>query len=227
MTNQHTSQDDFFLNDEGDAYFQRNKKKLLNLKKETDLIYSSLVSLGLKPNSVLEIGCANGFRLNWLYEKFKCYCMGIEPSSNAIEDGRKKYPNVIFEKATFDILGNISTKFDVIILGFFVYLVPREKLFKLAYLVDSHLENGGYVISLDFFSKTPIVNNYTHRDGISSFKFDLSQMFLWNPQYVEVFRHVKNHNLTEFSGDQNESIAVTILRKNDIISSYVRQATKR
>lgn len=216
-----TPQDEFFVNGEGDEYFKRHQNWLTSVNKETDLVYSSLVSLDLKPNSILEIGCANGFRLNWLYEKFGCYCMGIDPSSNAIKDGRKKYPEIIFEKATFDTLENIAKKFDIIILGFFVYLIPREKLFKLAYLVDSHLENDGYITSFDFYSKIPIVNEYKHKDDILSFKFDLPQMFSWNPQYVEIFRHVKNHDLSEFSGDQNESIAVTILRKNNIISSYV------
>jgi len=216
-----TPQDEFFVNGEGDEYFKRHQNWLTSVNKETDLVYSSLVSLDLKPNSILEIGCANGFRLNWLYEKFGCYCMGIDPSSNAIKDGRKKYPEIIFEKATFDTLENIAKKFDIIILGFFVYLIPREKLFKLAYLVDSHLENDGYITSYDFYSKIPIVNEYKYKDDILSFKFDLPQMFSWNPQYVEIFRHVKNHDLSEFSGDQNESIAVTILRKNNIISSYV------
>ena len=99
--------------------------------------------------------------------------------------------------------------------------MPREKLFKLAYEVDGHLEEAGYVIGLDFSTKFPIMNEYKHHKDIYSFKFDLAKMFVWNPQYMEVFKQIMNHDGKPFSGDQNEAIGVTILRKNSVSSSYV------
>lgn len=119
------------------------------------------------------------------------------------------------------MLEKIESFFNIIILGFFVYLLPREKLFKLAYEVDRHLEEGGYVVGLDFNTKFPIMNRYAHLKDIYSFKFDLAKMFTWNPQYMEVFKQIINHDEKPFLGNQDEVIGCTILRKNSISQSYM------
>ena len=116
--NESRLQDDYFLKGEGDAYFNR-KLRMSNVQKEDDLIFSSIARMKIKPKSVLEIGCANGFRLNWLYQDFKCDAIGIEPSKQAVDDGNEKFPNVKLQVGTFDILESIKSSFDTIILGFF------------------------------------------------------------------------------------------------------------
>lgn len=73
-------QDDYFLKGEADAYFNRNSRKLSNVKKDEDFIFSSIVRMNIKPKTVLEVGCANGFRLNWLNQDYNCRVVGIEPS---------------------------------------------------------------------------------------------------------------------------------------------------
>lgn len=214
-------QDDYFLKGEADAYFNRNSRKLSNVKKDEDFIFSSIVRMNIKPKTVLEVGCANGFRLNWLNQDYNCRVVGIEPSKQAVEDGNKKFPNIELKIGTSDMLEKIESFFNIIILGFFVYLLPREKLFKLAYEVDRHLEEGVYVVGLDFNTKFPIMNRYAHLKDIYSFKFDLAKMFTWNPQYMEVFKQIINHDEKPFLGNQDEVIGCTILRKNSISQSYM------
>jgi hypothetical protein len=52
-------------------------------------------------------------------------------------------------------------------------------------------------------------------------KFDLAKMFTWNPQYMEVFKQIMNHDGKPFSGSQDEAMGCTILRKNSVLQSYV------
>ena len=46
---------------------------------------------GVTPKKVLEIGCSNGFRLDYIKNKFngECECFGLEPSEDAIKDAEK------------------------------------------------------------------------------------------------------------------------------------------
>ena len=143
-------QDDLFLKGESDKYFQRNFDKIINATRKTDDFYSSFLKINVKPKSVLELGCANGFRLNWFKEDFNCDCLGIEPSALAIDDGRKRFSNITFEKGIFDKIEKTQRTFDLILLGFFLAWTPREKLFKLAFEVDRHLSNKGFIGIRDF-----------------------------------------------------------------------------
>jgi len=216
-------QDDLFLKGESNKYFQRNFDKIINTTRKTDDFYSSFLKMNVKPKSVLELGCANGFRLSWFKEDFNCDCLGIESSTLAIADGRQRFPNITLEHGTFQRIEKTKRTFDLILLGFFIYLIPREKLFKLSFEVDSHLSNNGFIGILDFTSKIPLENEYKHLKGVNSYKFNPTQMFDWNPQYSEVFRYVKNHDGGTFDGDQNNSTVISFIHKNSISNSYIHQ----
>lgn len=59
------SQKNIFMISEGDSYYNRNRDKLLELDKliSNDYILIGLRALSLSIQSVLEIGCSNGWRL--------------------------------------------------------------------------------------------------------------------------------------------------------------------
>ena len=70
------SQKNIFLENEGDNWFERNKNIS---KKEDDEIVKIIDYLELKYNSLLEIGCSTGYRLNLLKSDNKDL-YGIDPS---------------------------------------------------------------------------------------------------------------------------------------------------
>lgn len=55
----------------------------------------------------------------------------------------------------------------------------------------------------------------------------LIKIFDLNRRYMKMIKQIMNHDGTPFSGNQNESINVTIFRKNSISSSYINPRTEQ
>ena len=122
------SQKNIFLENEGDNWFERNKNIS---KKEDDEIVKIIDYLELKYNSLLEIGCSTGYRLNLLKSDNKDL-YGIDPSAKAIEYGLKNYKNLKLSQGTADSLNFESDKFEIVVFGFCLYLTDNEDLFDIA-----------------------------------------------------------------------------------------------
>jgi hypothetical protein len=210
------------LLDEANNWFSRNKEKIENKTRIDDIAYQSFLSTKFIPKNVLEIGCSNGYRLDWFSKDFECDCYGIDLSSEAISDGQKKFPLLDLQHGNYDILDTYNKKFDLIILGFFDYYLPRDDIFKLIYLVNSKLKNGGLVLDYGFYSKIPYVNDFLHDNKLKSHKLDVPSGFLWNPQYIEIFRRLTNHDGKLFAQDQNDSVIVSIIMKINSENAYVK-----
>lgn len=78
----------FFLK-EGDNWFSRNKKILIDEDSDKKVNYFGQIINYLKENKlgfnkVFEIGCSNGWRLNKIKNIFKADCYGIEPVNSRI-----------------------------------------------------------------------------------------------------------------------------------------------
>ena len=68
--------------------------------------------------------------------------IGVDPSENAIIHGKKCNKNIFFHKGTSDNLKFISSQsVDLLIIGFFLYVVDRELLLKSIYEIDRVLKN--------------------------------------------------------------------------------------
>jgi hypothetical protein len=174
-----------FVAGEGDAWFQRNKPTYAMNAGASDEVALMLQSCEVSPSRILEIGCSNGSRLNRT-------CVTLGSMGFGIEDNQ----------------------FDAVIFGFCLYLCDRVDLFAIATQADRVLSDGGALVISDFAPPFPYKNAYAHSSGIFSYKMDYSQMFLWNPAYTEVHRHVKSHSSVGDSTDPNERVSTTILRKS-------------
>ena len=141
-------------------------------------------------------------------------CTGIEPSKKAVNEAKQKGLNVV--EGTADNLPFQDNSFDIVIFGFCLYLCDREDLFRIAYEADRVLKNPGWLIIHDFFSIYPTKNPYHHVPGMFSYKMDYKTMFTWHPAYI-CFKHtVFHHEYPDkfcYSDDQNQWVAVSILRK--------------
>ncbi len=209
-------QKNIFLSSEGDSWFSRNAQFFANKKKEDDLIYQLLQRLNIDPNqnpSLLEVGCSNGYKMDWFKTLgFESY--GIDPSRLAIEDGVQKGRNL--SVSTADNLPYKNENFNVVILGFCLYLCDRNDLFKIAFEIDRVLKKNSYLIIHDFFNKGQKVNNYHHKDGVKSYKMDNSKMFSWHPFYTVFFHEVSDYHEIgrPFTDEEDKFVSITILRKS-------------
>ena len=104
---------------EADKYFLRN------IHSHNDNLFDQKIVNLIKINNVtadkvLEIGCANGNKLNQyskLLQSKKNY--GVDLSKKAILDGGKKYKNLKLLNISSLEIDKIKINFDLIICGFF------------------------------------------------------------------------------------------------------------
>src|SRR5215813_11475626 len=107
-----SSQKNVFLESEGDAWYARNQQHLL--APGQDIVLTTLREAGVAPKSVLEIGCANGYRIADICQEFGARGCGIDPSSRAVADGRSRYPSLSLEVGTADRLPFAEGQFDLV-----------------------------------------------------------------------------------------------------------------
>lgn len=205
------SQKEIFSSIEGNKYFERNRN---NLKcSQDDPIIQGIAQLELYPKKILEIGCSNGWRLNLLNKIYKSDCWGIDPSADAIQQGKKEFKEVNLEKGTADALPYEKQMFDMVIYGFCLYLWDRSDLFKIAYEADRVLIDLGNIVIFDFHPYFQYRNYYSHHKGLYSYKMNYSNLFLWNPAYVLKYQKMFFHSPLK-KGTADDIVSVMILEKN-------------
>ncbi len=209
------SQKDIFRATEADQWFNRNKESYKKTEIEKDIIIQTLKEIEISPKRVLEVGCANGAKLNKLYQAFGSECVGIDPSSQAIEQGKIEFPELSLHVATADSLPFEDEKFDLIVFGFCLYLCDRADLFKIALEANRCLSDRGHLAIVDFEPPFPYKNTYAHLEGIYCYKMDYSKLFSWNPAYNQIYKNVFSHSGYAMRDIPNEKVSLTILSKTE------------
>lgn len=210
-------QEDIFLNQEGDKWFERNFENIkVGLKERIsrDRVILSFELLNIIPSNVLEVGCSDGWRLEGLRRKYKCKCSGVDPSPKAINHGKSTYQNIELNISTADALPYQDSLFDTVIIGFCLYLCDRDKLFKITYEVDRVLKNNGNLFILDFDPSFAYKNEYCHREGIFSYKMKYVNMFIWNPAYTQIYHESFSSEGGALGNNPDERISINVLLKN-------------
>lgn len=209
-------QRDVFLESEGDAWFSRNVGALgaRNLP-DSDSVLIEILALPAadigRDTRILEIGCGDGTRLNWLRENRGFLCHGVEPSARAVEVAKGR--GIDAHQGTAESLPFEDAQFDIVVFGFCLYLCDRADLFRIASEADRVLKNPGWLVILDFFSPTPLKRTYHHRSGLFSHKMDCRTLFTWNPAYTCYTQKVRDHAGAGYTDDANEWVATSVLRK--------------
>ena len=208
-----------FVRGEGDAYFERNHGPEGRAPEPAgDLVLQALAALGpqeaerLRDAEILEIGASDGWRLDVLRRRGTGRRhVALDPSAEALRQGRRRFPELGFARGTADALPFRSDRFDAVIVGFCLYLVDRGDLFRVAAEVDRVLAPGGLLAILDFSPLAPSRTPYAHAEGLHSYKLDYPAMFLWNPAYRVAARREAIHA----GGSPNhpeDRIAAAVLR---------------
>lgn len=205
-----------WLESEGDKWFLRNKGYL---GKDSDILLLLLELYSIKPKNVLEIGAANGYRLSKLHEKYKSDVIAVEPSQEAIKDGKKKYPFIKFIRSTCEDL-NLPQKFDLVIVNFVFHWIYRENLYLCVEKIDKILEKEGHLIVGDFGTEYFFKRKYHHlKDAnLYTWKGPYWELFTKSGQYLEIaklrFNH-DTHKITSYINFDNMG-TVVLLKKMDL-----------
>ncbi len=208
-------QKEIFLQSEADAWFVRNQEGVAARKlPDDDTLLREIIKIQITRGGVkvLEIGCGDGTRLAWLKNNMNADCYGIEPSKLAVDEACAKGINV--KQGTAERLPFEDQSFDIVIFGFCLYLCDREDLFSIASEANRVLRAPGWLMLLDFFSPVPCANLYHHRPGVLSYKMDYRTLFNWHPDYECMTHKVRHHSELGYTDEQDEWIAVSILRKH-------------
>lgn len=189
-------QRDIFAAGEGGKWLKRNEAKLTGA---TDPVIEAINKYRINPKKILEIGCANGWRLKLLKKQFKTtICGGIDPGCG---EALTKGP-VFLEFGTAEKLDFPSESFDLLIYGWCLYLTDPEDYFKITIEGDRVLKDGGYLIVYDFHADHPYKTPYKHKKGLFSHHYDFSSLWLSHPAYSMYGRTIQNET------------CVTILQKD-------------
>ena len=137
---------------------------------------------GKRIGSVLEVGCSDG-RNGPHIKKFARYYTGIDPSPNAVSKGLSNGLNL---KNGWADSFQLEQRFDIIILGFFLYLTNPEQWFKIAQNIYDHLKADSYIIINDFYADELRTKAYAHDPSIKMYKFNFSKLFAWHPSIRSV-----------------------------------------
>lgn len=209
------------MQSEGDAWFERNQVVLNERDYANDLIVKTIFELsGSDTESpgervkILEVGCGEGNRLEYLAADKLFEVFGIDPSSCAIEKACKR--GVQASVGTADQLSFEDSKFDFLVFGFCLYLCDREDLFQIAQEAHRVLKSKSWLIIYDFYATDHIRRKYLHKEGLFTYKMDYSTLFTWHPEYTFYQHQLRNVGQAEFTDDQSNWVSLSVIRKKSL-----------
>jgi len=203
-------------------FFYKNKDDKHNLE---DSRIKNLIKINnLKSKSILEIGCATGVRLN-KYQKIlhSKINYGIDLSSNAIKLGKKKYKKLKLLKLSSLEINKIKENFDLIICGFFLYLLDREEIFNQFNLIYKKLKADGYLIIHDFDPLFKHTNTSIHNNNLKSFKMSYDNFLEESGLFKKVYKIRNDFSQTNANDKfffKSKDTAITLYKKINFIHSY-------
>jgi SAM-dependent methyltransferase len=211
------SQRDEFLGGEGDEWFRRNGPPTDGGPPSWTV--APLLDFVGKLSTVLEIGCADGRNLMWLVDQTGCIAAGVDPSQAAIAAGLERNAAVDLRVGTAEQLP-FEQQFDLVLIGFCLYLCDRDDLPRIVAEVDRVLAPGGCLAIVDFDPPTPRRRTYRHRHGISSYKMDYMSIFTAFPNYTAAGKVTGSHAGPGWADDPSERIALSVAIKEQSVDQF-------
>lgn len=189
MTKDNPTQERVFRDGEGDAWFERNRAGLTRERGEADWPVRLLAQLDddETAGSVLELGCANGWRLAQLKHRgIGGRHVGVEISAKAIEDGRQQFDGLEFHQGSIvDV--PLDEKFDIVIVNFVLHWIDRSLLSRAIAEIDRLTKDGGYLLVGDFYPDSPVKRNYKH--------LEQEEVYTFKQDYPEIFRSLGTYKI--------------------------------
>jgi ubiquinone/menaquinone biosynthesis C-methylase UbiE len=207
-------QDIIFSEGEGDAWFERNRGFY---QQERDPVLNFLSSQPIEPRAILEIGASRGDRLAVLRNRYHAAVTAVEPSSEAVADGRNHFPEIEFFIATAKLLPLPDEGFDFVIVNFVFHWIDRKSLLSSAAEIDRVLKPNGHLLIGDFAPFSPKKSRYHHRPDLEmyTYKQDYPALFLTTAGYRLLAQQVLDHRTLKPSAEipERERFSITLLQK--------------
>lgn len=214
------SQESKWLSEEGDKWFERSKKNLNKLERFDWCCYLiDLLEDKTDIDSFIELGCANGWRLEKLREAFpEASFYGTDASPKAIEDGQKTFPDVDLRVGPLSDVP-LEEPGSVVIVSGVLCCLERSVLAKTVAEIDRLTKDGGYLLIADFRPGYPVKRTFSHGDDQFIYKLNYAAIFEALGTYQEVANinfnaDVQIHEALE-TCDNNSRFSCTILHKSE------------
>ena len=203
-----------------DQYFLRN----IHLYND-DLFDQKIANLikinNVKADKVLEIGCANGNKLNQyskLLKSKKNY--GVDLSKKAILNGKKKYKNLNLLNISSLEIDKIKLNFDLIICGFFLYHLDRELLFQQFDLISKKLNKKGFLLIVDFDPLFKHSNKDFNEKNLVAYKMSYDNFLVESGLFEVIYKLKYKTSTNDKRQFKSETVSMTLLRKIDFQNKY-------
>ncbi len=207
-------------NKEADRFFLRNIN-YLDYYSPDEKIINLIKNNNLKADKILEIGCANGHKLNEyskLLKSKKNY--GVDLSKKAILNGKKKYKNLKLLNISSLEIDKIKLNFDLIICGFFLYHLDRELIFKQFDLIYKKLVKNGFLIILDFDPLFKHSNRDFNTKNLMSYKMSYDNFLTESGLFEVIYKFKFKSTTNDKSKFKSDKVSLTLFRKIDFQKQY-------
>jgi ubiquinone/menaquinone biosynthesis C-methylase UbiE len=212
-----SSQKDYFLKEEADAWHKRNSNSgSSNLhKKVIEAIWGSIDPREINEwSSILEVGSSQGALLSLVCDEFNVSGVGVDPSEKAVAAGNdRRSKNLKLKVGTSDSIPESDESFNLVIAGFFLYVVDRKLFLKTLAELDRCLAPGGYLLIVDFDSKIPTKKPYRETSNVWSYRNDNAGILTAMAHYSLISKASCTHHGSHFSSDAEERISIEIFYK--------------
>lgn len=205
---------------EADNFFSRNYN-YYNAPIAHKNIFNLIKNNNLSSKSILEIGCANGKYLHEYYELLKpSYCYGVDLSKKAIKDGKKKFKKIKFLNISSLEIDKINKNFDLVICGFFLYLLDRNQIFKQFDLIYNILNENGHLIIVDFDPLFKHTNKNLHNNNLKSFKMNYDNFLIETGLFEMYYKFKYKIHAESKKKFKSENVSMTLFKKINFQYSY-------
>ena len=194
------SQAEAWMDGAADDYFTRNHDMGTH---GPDPVAMLIEHVKLQPKRILEVGCANGWRLKALKEKYGCEVHGIDPSKKAVQEGNLGGSGIL-QQGTADKLPYPDDSFDIVIMGFFLFLTEPSHWLRIAGEADRVLAMGGFLFVYDFMTARPFMLTHwgppeasQRETGHKACLYEFTKLWLGHPCYVKAAETLKGVTLAK------------------------------
>ena len=207
-------------NKEADRFYLRNIN-YLNYYSPDEKIINLIKNNNLKADKILEIGCANGHKLNEyskLLKSKKNY--GVDLSKKAILNGKKKYKNLKLLNISSLEIDKIKLNFDLVICGFFLYHLDRELIFKQFDLIYEKIVKNGFLIIFDFDPLFKHSNRDFNTKNLMSYKMSYDNFLTESGLFEVIYKFKFKTTTNDKSKFKSNKVSLTLFRKIDFQKQY-------
>ena len=207
-------------NKEADRWFLRNIHSY-NDNSFDERIINLIKNNNLKADKILEIGCADGNKLNQyskLLKSKKNY--GIDLSKKAILNGKKKYKNLNLLNISSLEIDKIKLNFDLIICGFFLYHLDRELIFHQFNLIYKKINKNGLLLIVDFDPLFKHSNRDFNTKNLMSYKMSYDNFLVESGLFEIIYKFKYKTSTNDKSKIKSDTVSLTLFRKIDFQKKY-------